>query len=144
MTNNWRRQSRHYQDGRRWRHPSLELYKREIEIITQGLPVWQSRVSSSPHKSSSATRVARCTSLLPSAIQRRAQGVCEQTTHTSIHCKTDVIKKQTFSKIENLIKVQWFKNVRMGCQKLHICFFLRLYEKVGITPAQFITFSKGT
>lgn len=63
--------------GQGRRHPSLKPYKREIEIITQGLPVWQSRVSSSPHKPSSVTRVAHCTSQLPSGIQRRAQGAYE-------------------------------------------------------------------
>lgn len=35
---------------------SVKLDKKKIEIITHGLPVWQSRVSSSPHMSSSVQR----------------------------------------------------------------------------------------
>lgn len=50
--------------------PSPRLYKRDIEIITQGLPEWQNRVSSSPHTSSSMSGGPCCISQSPSGSKR--------------------------------------------------------------------------
>lgn len=49
----------------------MKLYYGEIEIITQGLPRWQSRVSSFHHISSSAKPNLLCTSQPPSGMTRK-------------------------------------------------------------------------
>lgn len=58
------------------KHPSCKLHNKDIEIITQGLPICQCRVSSSLHIFLSTERDLFCASQLPSGMgEKRVMNV---------------------------------------------------------------------